>query len=538
MPHCLSPVAFPFRTLLAATFAVFVALVTPVPGRAAPLPDIAELPGPVVIAGGGKLPDDVRDAFFALAGKDKSRIVVLTAAAADPKTAEPMPGQWEGQKPASVVVLRVRDHKTADDPDAVKPLADATGVWFAGGPTDQLLVLFHDTALEKAVKKVHARGGVIGGPSSAMTDLSIHTGPGTTHATKGFGFLTGFAINICSDAGEGQKAVELMLASHPALIGLAIGEGAGVKVSGRAVRVIGDGRVSVCVAAGAGKEAVVQPAKSGDLFDLYQLRRAAANRAAKDPFPPANPRPPVVEKGSLVIVGGGGAGPEIWKKFIDLAGGPDAPIVVIPTALEDPLPPVIGEAAALKRFGANNVTVLHTRSRTEADDPKFSEVLTKAKGVWFGGGRQWRFVDAYAGTLTEKRIHGVLARGGAIGGSSAGASIQSEYMPRGHPLGNTVMAAEGYEQGFGFLPGCAVDQHFFARKRTADMTGLMKLYPQYLGIGIDEGTAIVVTGSTAEVIGKTRVGFYDARKKVDGGTDYEEVKAGEKYDLKGRKKVE
>ena len=77
------------------------------------------------------------------------------------------------------------------------------------------------------------------------------------------------------------------------------------------------------------------------------------------------------------------------------------------------------------------------------------------------------------------------ARGGVIGGSSAGASIQGEYMPRGHPLGNTVMAAEGYERGFGFLPGCAIDQHFFARNRTADMTGLMKKYPQYLGIGID-----------------------------------------------------
>jgi cyanophycinase len=158
--------------------------------------------------------------------------------------------------------------------------------------------------------------------------------------------------------------------------------------------------------------------------------------------------------------------------------------------------------------------------------------------VWFSGGRQWRFVDAYAGTLTEKRFHEVLARGGAIGGSSAGASIQSEYMPRGHPLGNTVMAAEGYEKGFCFLPGCAVDQHFFARKRLADMTGLMKAYPQYLGIGIDEATAIVVTGSTAEVIGRTKVAFYDYSKKPGGEKDYVEVAAGEKYDLKARKKIE
>jgi cyanophycinase len=105
-------------------------------------------------------------------------------------------------------------------------------------------------------------------------------------------------------------------------------------------------------------------------------------------------------------------------------------------------------------------------------------------------------------------------------------------------LGNTVMAAEGYERGFGFLPGCAVDQHFFARNRTKDMTGLMKMYPQLLGIGIDEGTAIVVSGTTAEVIGKSKVGFYDYRTKPkDGEQDYVEVKSGGKYDLKERKEL-
>ena len=203
-----------------------------------------------------------------------------------------------------------------------------------------------------------------------------------------------------------------------------------------------------------------------------RLLREAFNRAAKEPFPPAKPPEPEVKKGALVIVGGGGAAAEIWKKFIDLAGGPDATIVVVVTAMEDPLAPVSSEERALKANGAKNVVALHTRDRKVADDPKFSEVLLKAGGVWFSGGRQWRFVDSYEGTLTYTRFHDVLARGGAIGGSSAGASIQSEYMPRGHPLGNTVVAAEGYERGFGFLPGCAVDQHFFARKRTGDMISL------------------------------------------------------------------
>jgi cyanophycinase-like exopeptidase len=101
------------------------------------------------------------------------------------------------------------------------------------------------------------------------------------------------------------------------------------------------------------------------------------------------------------------------------------------------------------------------------------------------------------------------------------------------------MAAEGYERGLGFLPGCAVDQHFFARKRLPDMTGLMKLYPQLLGIGIDESTALVVKGTTAEVIGRSKAAFYDYRQKPKPGEpDYVEVKAGESYDLKARAKVE
>jgi cyanophycinase len=184
------------------------------------------------------------------------------------------------------------------------------------------------------------------------------------------------------------------------------------------------------------------------------------------------------------------------------------------------------------------VKALHTRDRRTADDPAFSELLTTAGGVWFGGGRQWRFVDAYEGTLTERRFHEVLARGGAVGGSSAGASIQGEYMPRGHPLGNTVVAAEGYERGFGFLPGVAVDQHFFARKRTAEMTGLMTLYPHVLGVGVDEGTALVVQGGVAEVIGRTRVAFYHYLNNPEGEKDYEEVNSGEKHDLKAHKRVE
>ncbi|MBX9585050.1 MAG: cyanophycinase [Gemmataceae bacterium] len=529
-------------------FVALVAVLTP-PAAAPPprvaVPPVAELPGPLVIVGGGGMPDGLRERFVELAGGPKARTVVVPTAseyADDPKEHDGYLKPWRDLGPASVVLLHTRDRATADDPAFVKPLLDATGVWFSGGDQSRITAAYAGTLTGEEFHKLHARGGVLGGTSAGaavMSDLMITGGTDRATTAAGLGFLPGFVVDQHFTARNRQNRLRGVIAGHPARVGLGIDEATAVVARGRTLRVVGAGAATVVLAAGAGKPELMQATKAGGTLDLFQLRRAALNRGAKEPFPPAKPREPVLEKGSLVIVGGGRMGGDLWRRFLDLAGGPDAPIVVIPTALEDPLPETPGEVAALRRLGAKNVKVLHTRNRAEADDPAFSEMLLTAKGVWFGGGRQWRFVDTYAGTLTEKRIHAVLARGGVIGGSSAGASIQGEYLPRGHPLGNTVMAAEGYERGFAFLPGVAIDQHFFARKRTADMTGLMKQYPQFLGIGIDEGTAVVVTGPTAEVIGESKAAFYDYWGGPPAGeVDYVEVKAGGRYDLRKRMKAE
>src|SRR6202008_3240664 len=130
----------------------------------------------------------------------------------------------------------------------------------------------------------------------------------------------------------------------------------------------------------------------------------------------------------------------------------------------------------------------------------------------------------------------VLLRGGVNGGSSAGATIQGDYLCRGAPGGPNNIICEGYERGLGFLPGVAVDQHFAQRNRFADMTALMKTYPQLLGVGLDESTAIVVRGHVAEVAGKGEAHFYDRKKPVEPGQpDHESLKAGARYDLKARK---
>lgn len=512
---------------------------TPAQQAAPLLADPAEeITGALVIAGGGNLPDVVRERFLQLAGGKAAKVVVIptASAAADGPDAGTALDPWKKLGAVSVVLLHTRKRDEADRPEFVKPLTEATGVWLGGGDQARLVAAYRGTLVEKELHKLLARGGVIGGTSAGaaiMSKLMIVGGKAEAETGEGFGFLPGAVIDQHFLKREREQRLAGVLAKHRGYFGLGIDEETAVVVKGRHIRVIGNSDAVVCQAAGGGKPASQAAIKKTLGADLVALRRSAVART-QEPFPPARPQAPRVDKGALVIGGGGGLSPAIWKQFIDLAGGADAPLVVVPTANPDPLPAEPGELKALKAAGARNVTLLHTRRRAEADTPEFAGRLKDVRGVWFSGGRQWRFVDAYEGTRSAQAFHDVLARGGVIGGSSAGASIQSEYMPRGDPLGNLNIIAEGYERGFGFLKGVAVDQHFFARKRTADMTELLAAYPQLLGIGIDEGTVIVVRGAVMEVVGKSKVAVYDRRAVKEGERDYEELPAGARYDLERR----
>jgi len=234
--------------------------------------------------------------------------------------------------------------------------------------------------------------------------------------------------------------------------------------------------------------------------------------------------------GSLVVVGGGPLPEVIVKRFIELAGGVDAPIVVIPTAGEgDNYPADWGGAGFLRKAGCKDVKVMHTRNRGVADSEAFVEPLRRARGVWFPGGRQWRLVDSYLNTRTQRELEKVLERGGVIGGTSAGATIQGSYLVRGAREGNTIMMAPGYEVGFGYLKHVAVDQHLLKRNRQDDLVAVVEKHRELLGIGIDESTAIVVEGDEFEVIGSSKVAIYEAGKK------YYFLEPGARFDLKQRK---
>jgi cyanophycinase len=239
-------------------------------------------------------------------------------------------------------------------------------------------------------------------------------------------------------------------------------------------------------------------------------------------------------RGALVVVGGAMKDPAILKKFFDLAGGTNQPIVVVPTAggaekYDQSYPGL----KAFRDAGATNLTVLHTYDRKVADTAEFVEPLRAARGVFFEGGRQWRLADAYLGTLVQKELVALLDRGGVIGGSSAGATIQGDYLVRGDTKTADIVMGD-HEQGFAFLKNVAIDQHLLKRNRQFDLVALIRRRPDLLGIGLDEDTAIVVKGDAFEVIGRSYVAVYDHQKSIPPAGPFYFLTAGDTYNLKTR----
>lgn len=252
--------------------------------------------------------------------------------------------------------------------------------------------------------------------------------------------------------------------------------------------------------------------------------------------------------GTLIIIGGGEIGESLNKKIMEVSGGLQIPIVVIPTADgRDNYDDDFGEAGLLRKMGATNVTVLHTNDRNVANTEEFVKPLLSAKLVWFSGGRQWRLVDAYKNTLTEKMLWKVLENGGTIGGSSAGATIQGSFLVRGDTKNNQIMMGD-HQDGFGFLANVAIDQHVLARNRQFDMFDILRNHPGLLGIGIDESTAIIVKGDIFEVAGKSYVVVYDGKFWSREGSELKNLpekenlfyflREGDKYNLRERKIIQ
>lgn len=231
------------------------------------------------------------------------------------------------------------------------------------------------------------------------------------------------------------------------------------------------------------------------------------------------PRPQAAPTKSLLIIGGaedklGRA--TVLRRFIRLAGGRKARVAVIPSASSVPEEVVEVYTTIFRRLGAAEVTAVAPQSRLGASDPALVEVLAGATGVFMSGGNQLKLSQLIVGTPLGEAVRAAYERGAVVAGTSAGASIMSQFMISLGDEGVTPrQRASQLTAGLGLLPDVIVDQHFDQRARYGRLMSLVAGSPNLLGMGIDEDTAAEVThGQQLTVIGSGAVFVVDARAAV------------------------
>lgn len=221
---------------------------------------------------------------------------------------------------------------------------------------------------------------------------------------------------------------------------------------------------------------------------------------------------------SLVLCGGGSLPDTVYQRFLELAG-PNPVLVFVPTASSRDFDTEKVQKL-WKMRGFSNVHILHSNDRDVASSSEFVAPLKTATAVWFGGGVQQRIADAYLNTVVEEELRQLLRRGGVIGGTSAGAAIQSRVMIAGGTSEPRIST------GFDLLRNAIVDQHFLKRNRITRLLAAVRAHPKRIGFGIDEGTSLVVSDGQAGVVGKSfvlRVELIDGTIKFDAFSDGDSV---------------
>ena len=234
------------------------------------------------------------------------------------------------------------------------------------------------------------------------------------------------------------------------------------------------------------------------------------------------------EKGHLVIIGGGEKTTEIMQRIVELAGGINSKIVVIPNASSYPEEAAISTIEQFNNIGCTNIDyILFTRE--EADKDSLVEKLSGANGIFFSGGDQSYLTRDMLGTKLLDKVFEIYNNGGVIGGTSAGAAVMSEIMITGNELVNkdSIDAFISIQRnnievkpGFGLIKSAFIDQHFIKRKRLNRTISVVLEHPDILGIGIDESTCIIVNpDDTFEVLGENQVIVFDASNSIEIKTD-------------------
>ncbi len=228
--------------------------------------------------------------------------------------------------------------------------------------------------------------------------------------------------------------------------------------------------------------------------------------------------------GTLFLVGGGTQPLPLVADFVRRAGGPGkARIVVFAEASEDGERSGESKAAHLRGLGAEERSMWVDRG--QADTDSVAALLEDVTGVWFGGGDQNRLAAVLRGTRTQRAIRARFEQGAVVGGTSAGAAVLSALMITGDEIREGRDSTEAWsrirrgsvavDSGFAFLRAAVVDQHFIRRRRHNRLISVVLSQQPHLGVGIDEGTALIVPPKGPWLVsGASSVVVYDARRAV------------------------
>ncbi|MCV9385301.1 cyanophycinase [Reichenbachiella ulvae] len=219
-------------------------------------------------------------------------------------------------------------------------------------------------------------------------------------------------------------------------------------------------------------------------------------------------------KGKLFVIGGGKRPEAMIKRLVQESSVSDGGyLIILPMSSAEPDSSVYYarkqfDALGLqdKVFGMN----IHGDSVSEAQ----IDSLKKAALIYISGGDQNRFMSAIEGSQIQSAIQEAYHSGATIAGTSAGAAMMSEVMITGderrYPeYSSTFQNIESdnivTDQGLGLIKSAIIDQHFVKRSRYNRLLSAAIEYPALLGIGIDESTAVLVSGDSAEVVGESQV---------------------------------
>ena len=220
------------------------------------------------------------------------------------------------------------------------------------------------------------------------------------------------------------------------------------------------------------------------------------------------------QRGWIIPIGGAedkDANPSILQRFVELCGGSEADIVVIPTAsrLKDTGPRY---EELFRGMGVAQVEVLDFDTRRDCQEEGRLARLARASGIFFTGGNQLRLSTILGGTHVARTIRLRNAQGVTVAGTSAGAGFLSEHMIAFGSEGSSPRASSvRLAPGLGLTNRFVIDQHFRQRDRLGRLTAALAYNPFAIGIGLDEDTAAFISpDDTLEVEGSGTVTVVDA----------------------------